>query len=127
MIMTQQFNLPPGLLNAVCYTESHYDIRAIHKDDGHGDSLGICQVKLETAQWLGYKGNAKQLMIPRLNMYYSAKYLRYQLDRYNQNIPQALIAYNMGNSKHLTHSKYSDKVLKEWQTIKSEQFPKINH
>lgn len=116
--MTQEFDLPPELLQSVCYTESHFDIKAIHKDDGKGDSLGVCQVKLATAKWLGFKGNSRQLMIPRVNAYYSAKYLRYQLDRYGD-VKQALVAYNMGSTKGLTRSRYSDKVMKEWRKQRS--------
>lgn len=116
-----QFALPQGLLQSVCYVESAYDTNAVHKDDGNGDSLGLCQVKYKTAQWLGYKGPEKGLMDPRVNSYYAAKYLHYQLIRYNDNIPRALTAYNRGNANRLTHSIYSDKVLNQWGYYQDEQ------
>lgn len=109
---TKEFNLPVGVLAATCFIESSYRVNAIHKDDGNGDSLGVCQVKLATAKWMGFKGTEKQLMKPEINVYYAAKYLKYQLKRYDNNIPRALTAYNRGNAKGLTRSAYSDKILK---------------
>lgn len=112
---TVQFGLPPNLLSSLCYVESKHDIAAIHKDDGTTNSVGICQVKLKTAVWLGFSGTEKQLMDPKTNIYYSAKYLSYQLLRYRNNTVNAIIAYNKGNSKNLQKTKYSDKVLKQWR------------
>lgn len=106
-------NLPPGLLQSICYTESTYRISAIHRDDGTTDSLGLCQIKYKTAKWMGFKGSEQQLMEPHLNAYYAAKYLRYQITRY-KSINKAVIAYNKGNSKGLTTTQYQIKVYKEW-------------
>lgn len=110
---TVQFNLPNNLLQSICYIESKHNISAVHKDDGNSDSLGVCQIKLETAKWLGFKGSKKELMLPEVNLYYSAKYLRYNLDRYNGNTIKAIISYNKGNAKNLKTSKYYNKVNKE--------------
>lgn len=112
-IMTVNFDLPPGLLKAVCTVESKLDITAVHYADGKGNSLGVCQIKYKTAQFMGFKGTEQQLMKPRVNAYYAAKYVRYQLNRYG-NINQALVAYNIGNSKNKTESKYSRRVINEW-------------
>jgi soluble lytic murein transglycosylase-like protein len=111
-----EFKLPPNLLSSLCYIESTHNINAVHKDDGGGDSVGICQVKLKTAKWLGFKGTEKQLMYPKTNIYYAAKYLAYQKKRYG-NITRAIVAYNIGNAKNLTRSKYSDKVIKQWRAL----------
>lgn len=115
---TYTFNLPPGLLSALCYVESHHKVDAIHHDDGDSDSLGIGQVKLKTARWLGFKGTKAQLMIPEVNIYYSGRYLKLQINRYNGNLEKALTAYNRGNSRGIERSKYSTKVLKEWRKYK---------
>lgn len=115
-ITSVKYNLPPNLLASVCYIESHHNINAINKDDGHGDSVGICQVKLKTAKWLGFDGTQKQLMSPKTNIYYAAKYLSSQIKRYSS-VTKGVVAYNRGNSKGLTKSKYSDKVFKQWRLI----------
>jgi soluble lytic murein transglycosylase-like protein len=110
---TQQFNLPPGLLSALCYVESTHNVSAIHADDGSSDSLGICQVKIETARWLGFQGTERDLMQPKVNIWYAAKFLSYQINRYND-IERGVVAYNRGNAKGLTSSAYSAKVMKQW-------------
>lgn len=111
------FDLPAGLLNSVCYIESSYKADAIHHDDGNGDSLGLCQIKIQTAKLMGFKGTIKQLMNPTINAYFAGKYLSHQLKRYNGNIAKALVAYNMGSAKNFTRSRYSDKVIKQWESM----------
>jgi len=115
--VTTKLDLPPHLLESVCYIESHYRVDAVHKDDGGGDSLGVCQVKLTTAAWLGFKGTSEQLMQPEINALYSGKYLKYNLKRYG-NMTRAIVAYNRGNARGLLRSKYSDKVLKQYNKVK---------
>jgi soluble lytic murein transglycosylase len=118
--LTTQYNLPPKLLDSVCYIESHYDVKAVHKDDGGENSLGVCQVKLSTAKFLGFKGSEAQLMRPEVNAKYAAKYIKYQLNRYEGNIEKAIISYNRGNAKGLTRTKYSLKVLKVYWRLNDE-------
>ncbi len=115
MSTTSNFNLPDGLLSSLCMIESHHNPEAIHLDDSGTNSVGICQVKLSTAQFMGFKGTEKDLMHPAINIYYSGKYLNHQLYRYKGNIEKAVIAYNMGSTKHLTRTKYSVKVIKQWR------------
>lgn len=107
--------LPNNLLHSICYVESRYKVNAVHKDDGNGDSLGVCQVKLTTAKSLGFKGTEKQLMEPKYNIKYAAKYLSHQIKRYSS-IKKGVIAYNRGNAKYLTSSKYQVKVYKQWRS-----------
>ena len=109
-----EFNLPTGLLDSLCFIESSHNIKAIHKDDGGSNSVGICQLKYKTAKWLGFKGTEKDLMDPQTNIYFSAKYLHYQISRYND-IERAVVAYNIGNAKGLANTAYSDKVFKQWR------------
>jgi soluble lytic murein transglycosylase-like protein len=112
---TQQFNLPPGLLAALCFVESKHVATAVHHDDGGSDSLGICQIKYKTAQWLGFQGTEQELMQPKINIYYAAKVLVYQADRYGGDYERAVVAYNRGNAKGLQRSEYSCKVFKAWE------------
>lgn len=110
-----QNELPPGLLKSLCYVESKHNIHAIHHDDGGADSLGVCQIKYATAKEMGFKGTVKQLMEPRTNVKFAAKYLKHQIKRYHGNINKAVIAYNKGHAGDLTTTKYMRKVYKQWR------------
>lgn len=112
------FSLPPKLLDAVCYVESKHSVSAYVKHDGNTPSYGICQIKLETARHMGFKGTPEELMKPNRNIYFAAKYLRYQLKKYN-NVEQAVMAYNQGYSKTKSPTSYSKKVRNTWKLIKN--------
>lgn len=84
-----------ALLLAICMNESNLkNIQVPH--DGGSTSFGICQIKKGTAEMLGYTGNDKGLMDPKVNAYWAAQYLKYQQKRYNQNLCMAVSAYNAG-------------------------------
>ena len=83
-----------AILVAVCSHESGLR-NTVVKNDGGSPSIGICQVKQETAVMLGYKGTPEGLMNPQTNAKYAAKYLKKQYDRY-QNWCKAIAAYNAG-------------------------------
>src|SRR5579859_1851230 len=114
MLTTAQFNLPQGLLNSVCYVETRHNINAIHLNDGQGNSIGICQIKLKTAKMLGFKGDEKQLMDPQVNIHYAGKYLSRQIKRYKGSTVKGIISYNQGHAGSLTTTSYSAKVIKQW-------------
>lgn len=120
MSVSQTFNLPPGLLSALCYVETNHNINAINLDDGGSPSLGICQIKYTTAKHLGYKGTPQKLWKnEKLNIYYAGKYLHRQLDRHGGNVSQAVASYNLGHFKsrkdgRAVNHKYVDKVFNKW-------------
>jgi soluble lytic murein transglycosylase-like protein len=120
--VTQTFNLPGGLIRAICYTESHFAVEAVHVDDGGGNSVGVCQIKLRTARSLGFRGTEKQLRIPKNNVYFSAKYLYLQLHRYHSNVHKAVAAYNAGRYRdqngRAKNYHYVKKVFKAWKEHK---------
>ena len=122
-VASQTFNLPPGLLSALCYTESKHNVSAIHLDDGGADSVGVCQLQLRSARGIGFRGSEEDLFDPTLNVHYAAKYLRSQLDRYHGDIRKAVAAYNAGswreNERGLTKNrKYVSAVFKAWSEDK---------
>lgn len=126
--LTKEFKLPDGLLSSICYIESHHNPNAVHHDDGRSDSLGLCQIKLETAKWLGFKGTKQQLMNPKTNAYYAGKYLKRNISRYQGDVTKAIIAYNQGSAKNLTSTKYSRKVISKWRGNKCQKYcpmPKV--
>lgn len=104
--------VPLRLLSAICYTESGFRIKAIKRHDGDGHSYGLCQIKEATARDMGFTGNVKDLFDPFINTYYSGKYLKYQLDRYDQDWVSAISAYNAGHRGYkVKNKKYVNKVL----------------
>lgn len=117
-IMSSQYNLPPGLLQSLCKIESNHKVEAISYNDGDGHSYGVCQIKHKTAKYIGFKGTPEELMEPQINIKYAATYLAYQMKRYKNNIPKAVIAYNKGNAKDLTSTRYQLKVFNVWLTAK---------
>ncbi len=121
--ITAQLELPPGLLSALCWVESNHKVTAINAQDGGSASYGVCQIKLDTARMLGYKGTVKTLKEPAVNVYWAGRYLKYQLDRYSGDPRKAVAAYNAGthrvNKKGLIKNrKYVEKVFKAWARYK---------
>jgi hypothetical protein len=112
-------HLPDGLLSAVCYVETKHDVNAVNFNDGMGDSLGVCEIKLATARLLGYEGSRETLRRPDVNVYWAGAYLHYQLSRYHRNILQAVSAYNSGTYKlkdgKPINQAYIKAVLKAWK------------
>lgn len=112
-------SLPPDLLKSICYVESKHKTGAIHYNDGTGHSMGICQIKYQTAKTLGYKGPQYRLMEPKTNIYWAGKYLAKQLKRYDGDIAKAVAAYNAGTYREnpngaTLNRKYVAKVFNVW-------------
>ena len=64
-------HVPPALVHRVILRESRY-----HPDlVGHSGTIGLMQIKLETARGLGYRGDAAGLHDPDTNLAYGTKYL----------------------------------------------------
>jgi|ERR1035437_7371847 hypothetical protein len=113
-LATTAFDLPPGLLDAVCYVETKHTENAIHLNDGGSPSLGICQIKLATARELGYKGSAEDLQYnTKVNAHYAAKYLSRNLRKY-ADINKSISAFNCG---HYTpkNIRYVKRVNEAWR------------
>lgn len=113
------FNLPDGLLSAISYVESRHRIITVGLEKDGGYSLGLCQVKHMTAKYMGFSGDEDDLMRPEINAYYAGKYLRYQLDRYNQDVDKAVAAYNAGHYAvnsygQIMNRKYVYRVRQAW-------------
>lgn len=83
-----------AILVAVCSHESGLN-NTMTPHDGGSPSIGLCQIKHDTATMLGYKGEPKGLMDPETNAKYAAIYLKYQYDRYGDWC-KAIAAYNAG-------------------------------
>ena len=102
--------LPPDIFVAMCEVESGLNAKVIHKNDGRGSSLGVCQVKFGTARMVGYHGRSVELLQPRVNAQVASLYLSHQLTRYKGNLTAALIAYNAGHL--IKDTSYAAKVYR---------------
>lgn len=105
-----QEGISAPLLSALCWVESSHR-SVIRILDGSSPSIGVCQVKLRTARSVGFTGTAKELLKPEINIFIAAKYLHYQLERYNQNWKMAVTAYNRGKFKGRLNNHYVIQVL----------------
>ena len=90
-----EFSIEPALIAGIMDRESGGDVSA----RGAVGEYGLMQVRPTTAQWLGYKGPEDLLSDPDVNLYYAAKYLRYQLDQFSgvpNKVYWAVAGYNAG-------------------------------
>ncbi len=110
-----QVALPQNLLSSLCYVESKHKVTAIAYNDGKTHSYGLCQIKLASAQQMGFKGTEKQLMKPEVNALYAGKFLAFQIKRYHGNVARGVTAYNKGRSTGDGNSIYYKKVMKQWK------------
>ncbi len=76
----------------IAYVESSFRTTVIGDD---GRSFGLMQIQLATAKDMGFKGNKKQLLNPKINVKYSIKYFKYMRKR-TKSTEMALDAYNRG-------------------------------
>lgn len=82
------------ILLAICTHESKLTNITVFNDGG-SPTYGICGIKYETAQMLGYSGKPEGLLNPKENAKWAANYLRYQQVRYGDWC-KAVAAYNAG-------------------------------
>lgn len=107
------FGLPPGVLSALCWVESKHT-ETFNFNDGGSPSIGECQIKTKTARFVGYEGSEELLRNDsNINIYYAAAYLRYQLNRYHQDIWRAVSAYNAGTYRS-NNKNYCKAVFSAW-------------
>lgn len=107
--------LDARLLVAVCMVESSGNPKAIAVMDGKSDSYGLCQIKLRTAKYVGFKGSAQELMSADINALYAARYISYHLKR-QKNVNKAISAYNAGRPIN-SNKKYVNKVLSNYSAL----------
>lgn len=84
------FVVRPSFLRAVVACESNFNDQARSK----AGARGLAQVMPETARLLGVE--PALLWDPIVNLYSAAKYIRFLVDRYGNDLDKVLIAYNAG-------------------------------
>jgi soluble lytic murein transglycosylase len=88
-----------SLLRAVAWKESRFDAHARSRSD----AVGLLQLKraavTDVAGWLHEPAPSDSALLdPALNLRYGARYLARLLERFGDNVPLALAAYNAGAS-----------------------------
>ena len=83
-------NIPPELLRAVIDVESGYNPKAV-SDKG---ALGLMQLMPETAR----RFSGGDMFDPRDNVLTGARYLRFLLNLFKENVELTLAAYNAGEN-----------------------------
>jgi soluble lytic murein transglycosylase-like protein len=84
------FVVRPSFLRAVVACESNFNDQALSP----AGARGLAQVMPQTARLLGVEPDL--LWDPAVNLYSAAKYIRYLVDRYGNDLDKVLIAYNAG-------------------------------
>lgn len=111
-----QVGVSRELLVSICGVETSYNPQIRPHKDGSSLSHGLCQVKEETALFMDqvYKhkmgATVARLQNPYISAFYAAKYLKYQLNRYDGNVAKAVTAYNKGHAT-TGNSRYYRKVM----------------
>jgi soluble lytic murein transglycosylase len=88
--------LDPSLVAGVIYAESRF-----RDQTSHAGARGLMQITPATADYIAQKSGGTafvhgDLGTPQINIAYGSWYLRYLLDRYDDNVVLALCAYNGG-------------------------------
>ena len=83
----QQYGISPALVDAVMWQESRYN----HKAISSAGAIGLMQLMPGTARSLGVNPYD-----PWQNVFGGAAYLRRQLEKFGNDVPFALAAYNAG-------------------------------
>jgi soluble lytic murein transglycosylase len=91
-------DLPPDLIAAVIWAESRF-----RDQESHAGARGLMQITPTTAEFIerdsgGNTFTAEDLSDPDINIRYGSYYLRYLLDRFDENEVAALAAYNAGET-----------------------------
>jgi soluble lytic murein transglycosylase len=119
-------DLDPALVAAVIFAESKF-----RDQTSSTGAKGLMQIQPETAKFIaersgGTKFELDDLGTPQINIQYGTYYLRYLMDRYDDNVVLAVAAYNAGETnvaEWLERSRHSDRQF----NIDDIPFPETRH
>lgn len=98
--MARKYDLEPSLVFGVVHTESRMNPQAVSPVG----AVGLMQIMPDTGQWIAQKLNwedfeEQQLKLPEKNLELGCWYLRYLLDRFDEDINAVLAGYNAGPNR----------------------------
>jgi soluble lytic murein transglycosylase-like protein len=120
----QRYGVPDGLVSAVIRAESGFNARAVSPKGAQG----LMQLMPGTASVLGVQDSFN----PRDNIDGGVRHLRGLIDRFANNLPLALAAYNAGERAVQTHRgippyaetrEYVDRVLRFYGAADGQALP----
>lgn len=115
----EQYSLDENLIRAVIWKESSGHPNAKRwEGEEYGYSRGLMGVLYTTAQQMGFTGEPDDLFDPDTNIHYGTAYLRWQLDRYGEDVEKALSAYNAGTYTEV-NKYYVNKVLEYYGRLQA--------
>ncbi|MFK5978989.1 MAG: transglycosylase SLT domain-containing protein [Rhizobiaceae bacterium] len=85
--------VPVALAHAVIKVESNYRVNA----RGSVGEIGLMQIRLQTARLMGYRGSAKNLYNPSVNLKWGMKYLGKARKLAGGNMCGTILRYNAGH------------------------------
>jgi peptidoglycan lytic transglycosylase len=108
----QDKGLDPALIAAVIFAESKF-----RDQTSPTGAKGLMQIQPETARFIARRSGGTRFEIndlgtPQINIQYGTYYLRYLLDRYDDNVVLAVAAYNAGETnvgRWIERSGHSDR------------------
>lgn len=128
----QKYKIPAALILGHMKQESAFDPKAYRAEPAINDaSLGLMQVLVRTAQSIDPNATSNELLNPEYNIDIGSAYIAQNLQRYGNNVKDAIAAYNSGivrkngngqyvNSKGSTSvQNYVDKVYKNYLDYES--------
>lgn len=117
----------PNLLPAICWVESNHR-NVDNMNDGGSPSYGVCQIKLDTANWMkdhhkipGPELEPDDLRKPEINIFYAGLYVQYLLKRYKGDLNCTISGYNAGSCIKSNQKTYVKKVLEKIEALESSQ------
>jgi soluble lytic murein transglycosylase len=107
--------LDPALIAGVIYAESHF----IDGRTSSAGAEGLMQLTPATAKYIAQKSGGTAFQVsdlgtPQVNIAYGAFYLRYLMQRYGDDVPLVLAAYNAGEGnvdRWIAQARAKDKAL----------------
>jgi len=99
----REYGIDYELLKAHAKRESDFRQDVVREEPQINDaSIGVMQVLVKTAQWImkDTSIDRSRLMQPQYNIRVGARYIKYQLDRYNGDVKKAIAAYNAGSARY---------------------------
>jgi soluble lytic murein transglycosylase-like protein len=106
-IIAERHNVPKDFAHAIVSLESNYDPTVT----GKLGEIGLGQIRCGTAKAEGFKGKCTELYKPEVNLEYSMAYLRYALDKTNNDICKAASFYSSGQIPRSNKTSYCRKML----------------
>lgn len=105
---SKAYQIPVEVIKAIIRVESNWDPNAKRYESHLNDSsLGLMQLLTKTAKYVANNTalTAEQILQPTLNILLGTKYLKEQLNKYD-NLNDAIAAYNAGSPRKTSTGAY---------------------